>query len=254
VAGTAGGDGASGTPSGARLVPLRWDGPNGWTSAMVVSAYKYAADNGVKIVNASYNFDVWAPGGVPNSAVDAALTYAYGKGVLLMNSAGNNGALGAVRGLFTQPLFVANLNSADVRSSSSNYGSYVDVAAHGTSILSTTTSNNGTGVSYSTLSGTSMSTPHAAGVAALIWSKNPTQTRDQVAAQLLGTADSVDGIAGNVAGTLGTGRVNAFRRVTEAIAAPVFKNFVVTSAVGNPNQVASFAVTVPRRLDATSVV
>jgi hypothetical protein len=67
-----------------------------------------------------------------------------------------------------------------------------------------------------------MATPNAAAVAALIWSKNPTWTRDQVAAQLLATADNIDGVPGNAgfAGLLGTGRVNSFRGVTENIAPP----------------------------------
>ncbi|QDU19695.1 Calx-beta domain-containing protein [Urbifossiella limnaea] len=249
VAGTAGGDNTAG--SGVRLVGLRWDGTNGWTAARVAAAYTYAADNGVRVVNSSYNFDFWVSGaGVPDPAVVAALDYAYDAGVLLMLSAGNNGELDAPRGVFQQPLFVASLDQNDARSSFSNYGSYVDLAGHGSSILSTTTNTNGTGVNYEVYSGTSMSTPHAAGVAALIWSANPTWTRDQVAAQMLGTTDTVNAVAGNVAGTLGTGRVNAFRALTQTLAAPVFTNFTLAGA---PTAVQAVTVTVPRRLLPASV-
>jgi subtilisin-like proprotein convertase family protein/subtilisin family serine protease len=250
VAGTAGGDGVNAN-TGARLMNIKWAGPNGWTAAMVSNTYKYAADNGAKIVNASYNFD----GFVGNPVVEAAFNYAYDKGLLLMNSAGNNGQLEAPRGVFTQPLFVASLNSADVRSSFSNYGTFVDVAAHGEGILSTTTSADGTGVNYEVYDGTSMSTPHAGGVAALIWSKNPTWSRDQVAAQLMGTADAgIYSIAGNIAGTLGAGRVNSNKAVTQTIAAPVLTNLTRVSPAGSPNQTASFSVTAPRRFDPVSVV
>ena len=94
------------------------------------------------------------------------MTYAYDNGVLMMNSAGNNGEQDPSRGVFNQPLFVASLTSADVRSSFSNYGREIDISANGSGILSTTTSANGTGVNYEVFDGTSMSTPHAAGVAA----------------------------------------------------------------------------------------
>jgi subtilisin family serine protease/subtilisin-like proprotein convertase family protein len=247
VSGTAGGDGSAN--SGVRIMPIRWDGANPWSAAFIAAAYTYAANNGAKIISASYNFDGWAG----NSTVDAALTYAYGKGALLFNSAGNSGALNPARGVFTQPLFVSSLDSADVRSGFSNYGTQIDVAGHGSGILSTTTSSGGTGVSYSVYSGTSMSTPHAAGAAALIWSQNPAWTRDQVAARLLGTADSVDAINPTVAGLLGTGRVNAFRGVSPGVtlAAPVFTN---PSLVTSGNQFTSVTVTVPRRLDPASVV
>jgi len=246
VAGTAGGDAAAGGATGVRLVGIRWDGTNAWTAARVAASYTYAANNGVRIVNSSYNFDGWAnAGGVPDPAVVAALDYAYNAGVLLMLSAGNDGTLGAARSVFQQPLFVASLDQNDVRSSFSNYGSFVDLAGHGSSILSTTTNTNGTGVNYEVYNGTSMSTPHAAGVAALIWSANPTWTRDQMAAQMLGTTDNVNAIAGNVAGTLGTGRVNAFRALTQTLAAPVFTDFTLT---GSPTAVQAVTVTVPRRL------
>lgn len=251
VAGTAGGDDASGPNTGVRLAGLRWEGPNGWTAEMVAKAYAYAADNDINIVNASYNFDFWVSNGVPNATVNTALNYAYDNGVLLMNSSGNSGQLDAPRAVFSQPLFVASLNSADVRSGFSNYGSYVDVAGHGENILSTVTSSDGTGASYALNSGTSMSTPHAAGVAALIWSQNPTWTRDQVVAQLLGTTDNVDSIPGNVPGTLGTGRVNAFSALTDPLASPVLENTKVNTMNG---AISSITVSVPRRLDPNSVV
>src|SRR6185503_3605314 len=69
-------------------------------------------------------------------------------------------------------LSVANTTDDDVLASSSTYGSWVDVAAPGTSVLSTALMNASTCSSgaalYATCSGTSMSSPLVAGIAALV--------------------------------------------------------------------------------------
>jgi hypothetical protein len=57
-------------------------------------------------------------------------------------------------------------------------------------------------------------------VAALVWSANPDWTRDQVVAQVLGTADDIDAQNPDYAGLLGSGRVNALRALTETLPAP----------------------------------
>ena len=53
-----------------------------------------------------------------------------------------------------------------------------------------------------------MATPNAAGVAALIWSLHPTWTREQVAAQLMATADNINAQNPSFVDLLGSGRVN----------------------------------------------
>ena len=101
-----------------------------------------------------------------------------------------------------------------------------DISAPGDSIYSTYPTN-----SYEYMSGTSMASPNAAGVAALIWSLHPTWTRDQVAAQLLGTADNINSQNPSYENLLGAGRVNSFRAVTETIKPPKFD-----AVVGLPNE------------------
>ncbi|MBX3438590.1 MAG: S8 family serine peptidase, partial [Planctomycetaceae bacterium] len=96
----------------------------------------------------------------------------------------------------------------------------IDIAAPGSSIYSTRPDN-----TYASLSGTSMAAPNAAGVAALIWSAHPTWTRDQVAAQLVGTADNIDALNPDYEGLLGSGRVNANRGVNETLAPPQLQLF-----------------------------
>ncbi len=250
VAGVAGGDGTAG--SGIRIMPLRWDGSGSWTAARVANTFTYAADNGAKIVSASYNFDGWAS----NSVVIAAFNYSYGQGVLHFNSAGNGNQLNPARQVFEQCLFVSSTDSNDVKSSFSNYGVFADIAAPGSNVLATTCSSSGTVFTYGSLSGTSMSTPNAAGVAALIWSAHPTWTREQVVAQLLGTADNIDSINPSFAGLLGTGRANAARSVTETLPAPRIGTLTGLPVNGGTTLTAPTSVSIvqPMRLDPATVL
>lgn len=110
----------------------------------------------------------------------------------------------------------ASTNSPEQKASYSEYGTWVDIAAPGgegctTSaelsticILSTYPP-----IDYGGLAGTSMASPHVAGVAALVWSANSSFTNLQVRQKMEQTADSIAGT-----GTYWTnGRVNAFRAV-----------------------------------------
>jgi|CXWL01.1.fsa_nt_gi subtilisin family serine protease len=204
--------GVAGTAGGSKIMALQfYDSGNGWTSSTVALSFIYAVDNGARIINTSYNIDGW----VGDPTVTTAFDYLYDQGVLHFNSAGNNGQLNPPRQAFHQTLLVVNTTSADVRSSTSNYGTGVDVCAPGTSILSTLRNN-----AYGTNSGTSMAAPNAAGVAALIWSAHPTWTRDQVAAQLYATCDNIDAQNPTLVGLLGGGRVNSFAAVTAVLPPP----------------------------------
>jgi subtilisin family serine protease/subtilisin-like proprotein convertase family protein len=210
------GVGVAGTAGRATIMPLRFYGSGSWTSTVIFNSYKYAADNGAHIVTTSYNVDGFANDNLYRSAID----YLYTRNVLHLNSAGNAGALNPARQVIDGTLYVASTDSGDLRSSFSNYGTGIDIAAPGSNILSTAIGSTLTSATYESKSGTSMATPNAAAVAALIWSANPTWTRDQVAAQLLGTADNIDALNSSTAGLLGAGRVNSVRGVTQTLAAP----------------------------------
>ena len=73
-----------------------------------------------------------------------------------------------------------------------------------------------------------MAAPNAAAVAALIWSKNPEWTRNQVAAQLMGTADNIDEANPNRINELGSGRVNSYRSLSETIAPPQLRGLLIS--------------------------
>lgn len=200
--------GIAGIAPRVKLMPIKFYGNAPWTSALVARSYAYAVDNGAKIISTSYNVD----GFVGDPTYEAALDYAHDKGVLIFNSAGNNGELNPRRGRFDQFLLVCSTevkqSSVDRRSSFSNYGKRVDICAPGSDILSTVPRN-----SYEEMSGTSMATPAAAAVAALIWSTFPKWNREQVVAQLLGTAESISAQNPNFDGLLGSGRVSSMRAV-----------------------------------------
>jgi subtilisin family serine protease len=111
-------------------------------------------------------------GGGVSEALDTAVRNSVASGVFYVLAAGNSGAdacnssparAGKDNGIMT----VAAVDSAGVEASWSNYGSCVDVWAPGVSVLSTRR-----GGGTTTMSGTSMASPHGAGSGALYLSKN----------------------------------------------------------------------------------
>jgi serine protease len=154
----------------------------------IADAIRYAADNGAKIISMSI--------GGPDSTVERdAVQYAYSKGVYIVAAAGNGGSDNGVDypGAYAESVAVAALESNKARASYSDGGPQVDIAAPGSNVLSTYYSNDS---SYSTMSGTSMATPHVAGALALALSCAPAgTTRTTVLNALYSTAEDL-GAAG----------------------------------------------------------
>jgi subtilisin family serine protease len=136
-----------------------------------------AVANGADAINCSFG----------NSSLEGsesdALDNARDNGVVVVVAAGNDGmnvdsSPSSAWNDHSWPLIVSNIQSDDTPRASSNYGSAIDLAAPGTGILSTVTTNytaanaNGT---YGFMSGTSMASPAVAGGAALVQSMNPTR-------------------------------------------------------------------------------
>jgi type VII secretion-associated serine protease mycosin len=163
AAATGNGVGIAGIAPDARILPVRVLGANGsGTMSAVASGITWAADNGAQVINMSLGSRSQV------SAVTNAIAYARSKGVVVVASAGNSRTSGSPTNYpAAEPgvIAVASTDSADQYSTFSNQGAYVDVAAPGTSILSTLPASLG---SYNYYSGTSMASPHVAAVAALL--------------------------------------------------------------------------------------
>ncbi|PFH34472.1 subtilisin SUB4 [Besnoitia besnoiti] len=115
-------------------------------------------------------------------------------------------------------LRVANLSPGGIVASSSNWGPYnVDVAAPGTDIISTIpTGKFPEGYGYKT--GTSMATPLVAGVAAMVWSAQPSMTAADVREIIMRTSTKMRSLEGRIASA---GIVNAYAAVLDAFGEPL---------------------------------
>lgn len=184
----------------------------------VAEGVVYATDHGAKVISMSLG------GSQQSTALLNAVNYAWSHGVVVCAAAGNNNTTSpSYPGYFTNCIAVGSTTNTDARSGFSNYGSWVDVAAPGTNILSTFPSN-----SYQFLSGTSMATPAVAGLAALVWARlgasaTPTQVRAQI-------ENNCDGIGSWVA----KGRVNVGRALIAGGSGTTLESVVAnpTSVVG----------------------
>ncbi|MCG9578149.1 S8 family peptidase [Vibrio tubiashii] len=130
-------------------------------------------------------------GGGVSTALDRAVANAVQSGISFMLAAGNSNADACNSSPAREPsgVTVGSTTSNDSRSSFSNWGSCVDVFAPGSSIKSAWYDGG-----YRTISGTSMATPHVAGVAALYLQENSSLSPAQVAA-LISERASVDKVS-----------------------------------------------------------
>lgn len=195
------GVGVAGIAYNAKILPVRVLGKCGgytsdiadgiiWASGGTVPGVP-ANPNKARVLNLSLG-----GGGACAATTQSAINSARSRNAVVVVAAGNaameasNFTPANCAGVIT----VAATSRAGGRASYSNFGSIVDLAAPGgdtgAGILSTL--NTGTkapaGDSYTSYSGTSMATPHVAGVVALMLSKNPALTPDQVEVKLKATA------------------------------------------------------------------
>ena len=207
------GIGIAGIAPNVKVMPLRWYGEERrWTSAIVAETYRYAVDNGAKIINTSYNID----GLVDDQVYLDSIEYVNAAGAIIFNSAGNNNKKNPPRQKIEDIVLVCAVNTKkgrrqDKRSGFSNYGTGIDICAPGDPIYSTVQRRYQGNSRYGKLSGTSMASPIAAAVTALIWSSNPNYSREEVIKKLLDSADNIDKRNRRFKGMLGSGRVNAFK-------------------------------------------
>lgn len=159
----------------------------------------YAADAGADVINMS-----WGGSGAGQTGQNI-MNYAYNAGCVLVAAAGNDNVTTIFYPAgYTNVISVASTNSSDAKSSFSNYGTWIKVAAPGSQIRSTYISSSG-GNTYANLDGTSMASPMVAGLCGLMLSVNPNMTQPQLANCLYTTADPVT----TNSGQMGAGRIDA---------------------------------------------
>jgi serine protease len=200
-------------------MPYAWDG-------MI-----YAAENGADIISNSWYWN-------SNSAANQEIVdYVTGLGSIVVACAKNEGnSILGYPASYQHVISVAAVNFDDTRTTYSTYNHAVDISAPGGGseggILSTMPGNE-----YALESGTSMATPMVAGCLGLLKSYHPDWSNDQLINQLVGTADNIDSLNLDYINMLGTGRVNAYRMLTEENVQPFLKldltSFNTADANGN---------------------
>lgn len=184
VAGTVGGS-TYGVAKNVSLVPIRILGCDGsGASSNVIAGLDWILKNGKKpaVVNMSL-------GGEANASLDSAVENLFNNGYVMVVAAGNSNtdACSSSPARVSKAITVAATDSTDTWASYSNYGSCVDIFAPGSQINSSWIGSN---TATKVLNGTSMATPHVAGVVAEMLQSTPTATPQTISTNLLNQASS----------------------------------------------------------------
>ncbi|KUN22019.1 protease [Streptomyces antibioticus] len=219
--------GIAGIAYGAKISPLRVLGKCGGYDSDIIDAITWASGgtvsgvpantNVAKVINMSLGGD-----GACTSATQSAITAAVNRGTTIAVAAGNDNDNVANHspGNCNNVISVAATNRTGAKASYSNYGSLVDISAPGgqtstgtaNGILSTLNSGTKTASTenYAYYQGTSMATPHIAGLAALLKSANSSLTPAQIESAIKTNARALPGAC---SGGCGAGLADAAKTV-----------------------------------------
>ncbi|MET8169140.1 S8 family serine peptidase [Streptomyces sp. NPDC005329] len=219
--------GVAGIAYGAKISPVRVLGKCGGYDSDIIDAITWASGGAVsgvpansnvaKVINMSLGGD-----GACTSATQSAITAAVNRGTTVVVAAGNenDNVANHSPGNCNNVISVAATNRTGAKASYSNYGSLVDISAPGgqtstgtaNGILSTLNSGTKTASteSYAYYQGTSMATPHIAGLVALVKSANSALTPAQIETAIKNNARALPGAC---SGGCGAGLADAARTV-----------------------------------------
>ncbi len=220
AANTNNGIGVAGIGFDSRIMPIKVLGSSGsGSSTNIANGIIWAADNGAKVISLSLGSSGFS------TAMENAVNYAWNKNVVVVGAAGNSNVTTMFYPAgYANSIAVASTTNTDARSSFSNYGNWVDVAAPGSSIYSTLRSGG-----YGNMSGTSMACPNVAGLAGLVWSHlGINATNQQVRERIENNTD-------NVGTFVAKGRVNAYKALVNWGATngnPSVTDFPIASGTG----------------------
>ena len=174
------GYGGAGVSWGARIMPIKVMDNQGvlyhWHAATGIT---YAVDNGAKIINLSWTL----LSGIDPQPVQDAVSYAHSKGALVIAAAGDGfDSSYKYPAALDHVVSVAATDRDDGHPDFATYNEKVDVAAPGVDILALY------GEIYWRYSSTDFAAPLVSGLAALVWSVNPTLTPDEVESIIESTA------------------------------------------------------------------
>ena len=196
VAGTVGGStygvAKSSLPRGVRVLNCSGSGSN----SGVIAGVDWVRNNHIAPAVANMSL-----GGGISSALDTAVNNLSNAGVAIAVAAGNSNAnaCNSSPARAANAITVGSTTTTDARSSFSNFGTCLDIFAPGSGILSAWFSSN---TATATLSGTSMASPHVAGVAALYKQANPSASSTTIRNAIVNNATT------NVVTNAGTGSPN----------------------------------------------
>jgi len=251
--------GVAGVAYGAKIVPVRVLGTCGGYDSDIADAITWASGGTVSGVPANANpaevINLSLGGsGACGTTTQTAINGAVGRGTTLVIAAGNDNTnvSNASPANCNNVIAVASITSTGARSSFSNYGSLIDIAAPGSNILSTLNAGATTpgAETYASYNGTSMATPHVAGVVALIQSVATTpKTPAQVEALIKG---NVTAFPSTPSQPIGPGILNA-KAVVDATngttppptATPLTNGVAVTGVSGAAGSDKLYSLDVP---------
>ncbi len=177
------GVGIDATVNGITVMPIRVCKTDGCSFGDVAEGIIWATNNGADVINLSL-------GGNHSSVTEAAINYANDHNVLVVASAGNNGAAGnpTIYPAALPGVIGVGAYGNDAPTNWASNGSWVEISAPGEAVATLSTGGN-----YVLGKGTSFSAPQVAGAAALLRSIVPTATASQIRAALVATSRDING-------------------------------------------------------------